>query len=151
MDANGARLGVPSFEFDRETTERTPFPRNVRDSTSGAELARMVSEVVKGFESASPRRKVLLGAIAYSYASGVYDSEEIERSLYETQNSATLAPEAWADGIRYYRRNHRPEIERCLADVLRRTWDAGEARDFTREAAERVNRAIRQDSWSLDF
>jgi hypothetical protein len=155
MDATTDRVGVPqsSFAYDREATAQPAFATNMRDWLGGQDLARMVAKVVDGMENGNPRRKVLLGAITYSYASGVYDSEEIERALDEAQNPSLPETEAYAHGVRQYRRNHRIEIERCLADVLRRACGVGELseHDFTREATERVNRAIRQDSWSLDF
>ena len=141
------------------------FPENLRDWMPEPRLAMMIADAVEEMPHPSAQFKVLLAVIAYSYATGVYSSAEIESSLRLTRNPFACPDEEWEQAIRQYRRTHREKIERCLAEVLRRAFYYRDAEDevplcrpgvldedpFAQEAAGRLGRAIRFDCWALDY
>jgi hypothetical protein len=89
----------------------------------------------------------LLGILVYSYAAGIYLSEEIARLL---SNVTGFFEDETA--LRRYRRHHLPMIRDCLTEVLATASESCvAANDCGREAEDRLLRAIREDSWSLDF
>ena len=107
--------------------------------------------------------------LTYCYATGLYESRQIE---FESKRDATLrylcgnACPDW-NILRNFRRFHREAITRSLVKLFVLAWKSHfgfelgpecEGRetfqfwavDFPREAAERVDRAIRCDSMALD-
>jgi hypothetical protein len=112
---------------------------------------------------------LLVTLLTYCYATGIYESQQIE---FETKRDATLrylcgnaCPE-W-NILRNFRRFHRGAIAQSLVKLFALAWKShfgGESRsrvevlmpfqfeaiDFSAEAAERIDRAIRCDSMALD-
>ena len=124
------------------------------------------------------RPPILLSLLTYCYATGIYSSTDIELSF--TQDTlvrhlcANTYPEAHRS--RWFRRDNRQRIQRCLAEVFQRAWcircgleesspevaaacsdhcldpgvDRQDALLFALEAEERINRAVRLDCWAFD-
>jgi hypothetical protein len=112
----------------------------------------------------------LLALLTYSYAAGVYDSSEIPNALGHQDLAPLLGTPMPLDChlLRRYRRQNRSELRECLSRVLRRArtestsmtssqdgwsserWSPGANDDFAAEADERINRAIRADTFALD-
>ena len=112
---------------------------------------------------------LLVTLLTYCYATGVYESRQIE---FETKRDATLrylcgnaCPE-W-NTLRMFRRLHREAITKSLVNLFALAWKSRfgveakpqgtlwescrlQAIDFPAEAAERIERAIRCDSMALD-
>jgi len=70
--------------------------------------------------------RVLLTLLTYSYAAGVYASEDIEANCYDDPATRYLAGNMGyrAAVLRAFRRANRPWIELALADVLARAAGA---------------------------
>lgn len=125
--------------------------------------------------SRDPEPASLLRVLAYSYATGVYASSEIEAALDGDPILRYLAgghrPEPSA--MRRFRRRNRHALQRCLAQTLENSWTGRKERpelgqptyaqdalerwakgptrpDFETEAADRVRRAICDDTALLD-
>jgi transposase len=121
------------------------------------------------------QRPMMLTLLTYCYATGAYGAVDIELNIRHDQMTRYLCAKTYPDidVIRGFRRLNRSQIRECLAVVLRRAWelrfadeaDCGDNRsaaylnlssllwptpDFTREAEERVARAVRADSMALD-
>jgi hypothetical protein len=119
-----------------------------------------------------------LTLLTYCYATGTYGSLDIElRSAQDPMLrhlGAGYTPEAHA--LRRFRRYHRPNVKRCLTEVLHRAWhirhglgslSAGDncewtgpyeervihpdVLEFAVEAEERIARAVRLDCWTSDW
>jgi hypothetical protein len=111
----------------------------------------------------------LLALLTYSYAAGVYESSEIPNEIGDQDLSCLLGSPLPLDSqlLRRYRRHNRSELRDCLSRVLRHarteatsmsspdSWSAercshGAEDDFAAEADERINRAVRADTFALD-
>jgi hypothetical protein len=111
----------------------------------------------------------LVELLTFSYATGTYASAEIDPAQFmEAQGeafSSLFDPEL--SHLRFFRRDHRPEVARCLAEVLAESWkdhthntpspplltferECSSAPDFSVEANRRINTAVRIDTWSID-
>jgi len=119
------------------------------------------------------QRPMMLTLLTYCYATGAYGAVDIELNTRHDQMTRYLCARTYPDidAIRGFRRLNRPQIRECLAVVLKRAWElrfsdeqAGNRSDsdpgnwqtlkftepLTREAEERVARAVRTDSMTLD-
>src|SRR5690242_13840658 len=99
----------PRFSYREDVANRNAFPENLRDWLGDPALACVVTEVVEhGGECAT--FQPLLGILVYSYAAGIYLSEEVARLLSNVtgffEDAATL---------RQYRRHHLAKVKDCLA------------------------------------
>jgi hypothetical protein len=109
----------------------------------------------------------LLALLTYSYAAGVYDSAEIPRELDQNDLRDLLGAGVPADyhALRQFRRHNRSELRDCLSRVLRSAretagfsrgesssnwWLRGSHDVCEQEAEERINRAVRADTFALD-
>jgi len=63
-----------------ELPDRNAFPENLRDSLGDPALAGVVTQVVERSGECATFQP-LLGILVYSYAAGIYPSEEIARLL----------------------------------------------------------------------
>jgi hypothetical protein len=75
----------------------------------------------------------MLTLLTYSYASGIYGSEDIVRAIASDRIIRYICAHnypTWED-LRLFRRHHRAQLETCLAQVYQRAWtakfDEGEA------------------------
>jgi hypothetical protein len=121
---------------------------------------------------------ILLTLLTYSYAAGYFASADVEDELNRDDVLRYLAAghRPQFDDFRQFRRRCRSELRRCLAKVLRRTWECNiepigegathqesqresavtrwegtgfDAR-FELEADARIARAVQADSFALD-
>jgi len=71
-----------------------------------------------------PRVEAMLGVISYCYTKGLFNSEEIERRLWEDEDFlATFGEEIpSAQQIRKFRRRHRPHIVAVIEQALQHYW-----------------------------
>jgi hypothetical protein len=156
------------------------LPSGLREWFERKELVRLVLEAVEGVDwslvdgqeaEGEMKRKfpLLVTLLTYCYATGVYESRQIE---FETKRDATLrylcgnACPDW-NTLRNFRRFHRRAIAQSLEKLFSLAWKShfggkirsrGDVRepfqfwaiDFSAEAAERIDRAIRCDSMALD-
>jgi hypothetical protein len=154
----------PSFAAARRASE------DLRLAPGQHELAALVrneipSPMGRGVDSESPER--LLALLTYSYAAGVYDTAEIPHELDQNDLVGLLGGGVRFDHqiLRRFRRQNRDELRDCLSRVLRRAretpthtyaersssrWSGGGNDGCDEEAEERINRAIRADSFALD-
>jgi hypothetical protein len=120
---------------------------------------------------------IWLGVLTYCYAAVVYASADIELEFIRDPVVRHLCADTYPEAgkLRLFRRRNRMEIQRCLAEVLRRAWQVREGFEcenvdepahpfaspesqairegllpFADEAEERINRAVRLDCWALD-
>jgi transposase len=121
---------------------------------------------------------MLLTLLTYCYATGVYGSADIEVNVGRDPMTRYLCARTYPDMgiIRGFRRQNREKLSQCLTLVLKRAWElrfsgeenesdkysfyltasisrwmeSGACPDFAREAEERIAKAIRSDSMSLD-
>jgi hypothetical protein len=134
------------------------------------ELAKLVRDVIpahapRGAVSESAER--LLALLTFSYASGVYDSTEIPHEFGDEDLAQLPGTQVPLDqhALRRFRRNNRSELRDCLSHVLRRArssstssypdcslgrWTMGNQEQCEAEAEERINRAVRADTFALD-
>lgn len=116
--------------------------------------------------------RLSLTILTYSYAIGLYSSEEIERRVLTDRDLRYLAARSCPSGsdLRRFRRNHREKVQGALAALLRLAWEHHVAGDFPiderwkelppatammreffdHEAEQRVTRAVFVDSMALD-
>ncbi len=133
-------------------------------------LAELVRDSVssKGNHSAgSDASERLLALLTFSYASGVFDSAEIPHELDQEDLLRLLGTSLPLDShaFRQFRRQNRSELHGCLSQVLRRArkpqgtdwsewtmnrWTTESCDGFDEEAEERINRAVRADTFALD-
>ncbi|HVK59848.1 MAG TPA: hypothetical protein VM735_13765 [Candidatus Kapabacteria bacterium] len=115
----------------------------------------------------------LIELLTFSYATGTYASAEIDPAPFMEALSEGLSPlfepelSQRENDLRFFRRDHRPEVARCLAEVLAESWkdhthnirspahlaferECSPAPDFSSEANRRINTAVRMDAWSID-
>jgi hypothetical protein len=157
-----------------------PLPSDLGEWFERKELVKLVLEAVEGVDCSSgdeheaedeTKKKfpLLVTLLTYCYATGMYESRQIE---FETKRDATLrylcgnACPDW-NILRHFRRFHRGAITQSLVKLFTLAWKSrfgfelgpeGDGRetfqfrvsDFPAEAAERVDRAIRCDSMALD-
>lgn len=121
---------------------------------------------------------MLLTLLTYCYATGVYGSKDIELNIGRDPMTRYLCAHTYPDMdiLRSFRRWNRNTLRDCLAAVLKRAWElrfSGEEDEpgkdlqhisdsiarpmgpvdrpnFTRDAEERIARAVRSDSMWLD-
>ena len=145
-------------------------PEDLRLALGQHGLAELVRDTVPSRCAPNPSpdsSERLLALLTYSYAAGVYDSSEISHELDEDDLLRLLGTSLPLDHhvFRQFRRQNRSELRDCLSRVLRRArataissyadWSMGRwlmvaNNDFEEEAEERINRAIRADTFSLD-
>ncbi len=131
-------------------------------------------------EPAAPEfeRAMMLTLLTYCYATGVFSALDIELGTQHDRMIRYLCARAYPEGcaIRSFRRYHREMIGQCLTTVLRRVWELrfrGEDAEpihgvcylgrslarwinldvipnFTKEAEQRIARAVRVDSMAMD-
>jgi len=131
-----------------------------------------LAELVRNAIPPHPQREAeasesLLALLTYSYAAGVYDSAEIPRELNQHDLRCLLGAGVPADHhvLRQFRRHNRSELRECLSRVLRSarepafapqgepSWNwrpRGGHDGCDQEAEERINRAVRADTFALD-
>ena len=153
--------------FPREfSTECSALPEDLRTWISEQDLADLVEDAVQQVRGAKRAVActcgwdVLLGIMTYSYATGLYASEEIENSLnYGTGldhvHSLVFGNAPASTVLRRFRRVNRGAIEQCLAAVIRSACghlegSESQSLDYLHEANARVAHAIQIDSWALD-
>jgi Transposase domain (DUF772) len=157
-----------------------PLPSDLGEWFERKELVKLVLEAVEGVDCSledgheaegemKTKFPLLVTLLTYCYATGVYESRQIE---FETKRDATLrylcgnACPDW-NILRNFRRFHRGAITQSLVKLFALAWKShfgfelrpeGKGRetfqfwviDFPAEAAERIDRAIRCDSMALD-
>jgi hypothetical protein len=106
------------------------------------------------------RPQMLMLLVTYSYAAGLYDSDEIEASIEEDLTlryiCAGVRPDAYA--IQRFRHAHRELILQVLSRLVERAWelrvganaDSGVRPDFHRNATERIEQALFLDCIARD-
>jgi hypothetical protein len=109
----------------------------------------------------------LLALLTYSYAAGVFDSSEIPREIDQNDLLRVLGTEVPFDHhvLRQFRRQNRSQLRDCLSRVLRSIridtdstyaersvsrWARGDEDGCDEEAEERINRAVRADTFASD-
>jgi hypothetical protein len=130
-----------------------------------AELVR--SAIPSNPERASESSERLLALLTYSYAAGVFDSAEIPREMDRNDLMQFLGTEMPFDHhvLRQFRRHHRSQLRDCLSRVLRSVrlaadttyagrsmnrWSMGANDGCDEEAEERIDRAVRADTFASD-
>lgn len=75
--------------------------------------------------------EILLGVLSYCYASGVYDSAEIENRLWEDHTFRARFDQQLptAPRIRQFRRRHRPQLLSIITSALRARRSSAQAVD----------------------
>jgi hypothetical protein len=70
------------------------------------------------------RAPILLTLLTYSYARGIFPSEEIRQRLYRDPVLHYLCCKEYPDEevLRAFRRKHERLLEQCVGDVLMRAW-----------------------------
>jgi hypothetical protein len=98
---------------------------------------------------------ILLTLLTYSYAAGYFASADVEGELNRDDVLRYLAAghRPQFDDFRQFRRRCRSELRRCLARVLRRTWERGvepTGADETNQALEQAMAATRWEGAGFD-
>ena len=173
-----------------EQTRRPGLPEDVRAWVGEAELVAQVLAAVQKVDWTFPplrtlalqrrefRPHILLTLLTYSYARGLYESEDIEAQVHADTTLRYLAARTFPDGrtLRKFRRQHRDLIKQCLIAVMKAAWrskdgpepeaqpawpcyeatvgkpwfTAPEMRQIYYAAEERINRAVFQDGMAAD-
>ncbi len=173
-----------------EQTSRPGLPEDLRAWVGDAELVAQVLAAVQKVDWSFPplrtlsqqnreyRPQMLLTLLTYSYATGLYESEEIESQVYAESTLRYLAARTWPDRrtLRKFRRQHRDLVKQCLIAVIKAAWrikmgpqPAGmsawpcyeasvgkpwftppEMRQIYYAAEERINRAVFLDGMAVD-
>ena len=119
-----------------EPTTRPQWPGDLRQWLGTAELVKLVLEAVQKVDWSFPplmtlrqqerrfRPQILLTLLSYSYASGLYESEEIEAGVYSDATLRYLAAKSFPDRrtLRRFRRQQRELIKQCLIHVFKEAW-----------------------------
>jgi hypothetical protein len=137
------------------------FDRNATSSNSASktEILESVLDAVSGPRTRLPElQELLLGVLTYSYCIGLYDSEEISYRISELPASLVNSlPECITAGhLRRFRRANRTLLRATLSTALRNLWQRGLTDspiyppDFDGLAEDRIQSAIRWDSWAAD-
>jgi hypothetical protein len=131
-------------------------------------LAKLVRNAIPPHpERETESSESLLALLTYSYAAGVYDSAEIPREFHGNDLRYLLGGGVPADYhvLRRFRRHNRSELRDCLSRVLRSArqtssltpsepamgwWSRVGHDGCEQEAEERINRAVRADTFALD-
>jgi hypothetical protein len=92
---------------------------------------------------------ILLTLLTYSYAAGYFASADVEGELGRDDVLRYLAAghRPQFDDFRQFRRRCRSELRRCLARVLRRTWERGIEPVGAGETNQESNRALAVNRW----
>jgi hypothetical protein len=160
-----------SSNADRRASE------DLRQAVGQQQLAEIVRDAVPSRPipaQASDSSERLLALLTYSYAAGIYNSAEIPGEFDQEDVLRLLGTPLPSDHhvLRNFRRHNRSELHECLSQVLRRArattspsrehdpsadaewstsrWSLNGNHDFSAEAEERINRAIRTDTFALD-
>jgi hypothetical protein len=168
-----------SLRQDSVSLQSRNLPKDLREWLNETELAQFVDDAVQQVSRAetipgrTPVWDILLGIISYSYAIGLYCSDEIEDSLNRNPRMSQVHTMAFGHAqpaavLRGFRRANRNAIELCLAELFRSALVciqersrgyivdlvetgvdavAGPPRD---EASARVRHAIESDCWALE-
>ena len=147
------------------------FPEDVRVWTGSDVLVRLTLDATQGmywperlsnfqFSGESHRAAMLLTVLAYAYAAGLADSQEIYRRLRTDRDLRYLCANNFPEWttLRRFRRLHRPALQFVLTELLRQVWTTQPADEFARpagpdfalEAATRINAAILADASAID-
>jgi hypothetical protein len=140
------------------------LPRDLREWIDDRRLVQFVYEAVEEANKHLPagQARVLLTVLTYSYALGVYSSDEIQdRVTTDSQLqylSANVTPSS--SELRQFRRHHKEVLQRCLSVLLELVWGEraqfawrrfdGKAA-FTGAAKDRIEQAVLVDTISLDY
>lgn len=159
-DENGAG---PSNRVAGNRWADPEMPEDLREWLPEPELALSVETAVHTcstrFQNLEELGQVLLGILTYSYAIGMFLSDEIEAALTRSGQEVILGGEVRSSSrsIRQFRRYHREIVEACMFAVLSaaaRSAPGGTAiatETLRDEARRRLLRAVQYDSWALDF
>ena len=123
-------------QWMNELTSRPRWPDDLRQWLGTTELIKLVLEAVQKVDWSFPplrtlaeqsrdfRPQMLLTLLTYSYASGLYDSEEIEAAVYSDPTISYLAAKTFPDRrtLRRFRRRQRELVKQCLIHVLKEAW-----------------------------
>lgn len=174
----------------RQFLANDSLPPDLDALLSGGNLLKVVLEAVLDLDDPAqclpftdhpadhPHPQRLLALLAYCYASGLYDSEQIEQAALADPALRSLCGATYptSQDLRQFRRQHRTVLRICLAKVLLETWraqfwtrcademnirrvdyllaQAHSNRDlqshFAKAAEERINCAVALDSMALD-
>jgi len=155
------------------------LPEDLREWLNENELAQFVDEAVQQVSIAemtpgrTPVWDILLGIITYSYAIGLYRSDEIEDSLNRNPRMNQVHTMAFGHAepaavLRGFRRANRNAIELCLVELFRSALACIQERSrgyiidtintgvdaapglLRDEASARVQHAIESDCWALE-
>jgi transposase len=177
-------LSIPS------DTRNRALPNDLSLYIGKKTLVKLILEAVEGVDMGGYRPgtmssagvvvqpAMMLALLTYCYATGVYESMDIELNIHRDQMTRYLCAKTYpgVDVLRSFRRDGRLKISQCLATVLRRVWElrfCGDdaepiggpsyidfslsrwtgvkpAPNFVNEAEERIAWAIRADSMALD-
>jgi hypothetical protein len=167
-------LGTCSFNNDYNRGRTKILPENLRQWLGETELAYLVVDSVQRHRQNEPHLtrtgEILLALITYSYATGLYCSDDIELWLSENRTLPDTCAIAFgcagpAQTIRRFRRHERTRIQDCLSEVCRRAYHLLQGADvsteraitpceepnFLTESMERIDRAIKLDCWAMDI
>lgn len=166
MGAEVHHKGRPSAKLQSRM-----FPEDVRVWTGPDVLLRLTLNAAQGmywperqsnfcFCGESHRAAMLLTVLAYAYATGLADSQEIHRRFSTDCDLRYLCANNFPEWttLRRFRRLHRPALQFVLTELLRQVWitqpDVNIADpalpDFALEAATRINAAILADASAID-
>jgi hypothetical protein len=123
-------------QWFNEPTSRPKWPDDLREWLGTVALLNLVLEAVQKVDWSFPplqtlanqsrefRPQMLLTLLTYSYASGLYESEEIEARIYSDPTLRYLAARTFPDRrtLRRFRRRQRPLIKQCLIHVFKEAW-----------------------------
>lgn len=166
-------MGEPDHRGARALTKLPvrEFPKDVRAWTGSDALVRLTLNAAQGmywperqsnfcFAGESHRAAMLLTVLAYAYAIGLADSQEIHRRFRTDRDLRYLCANnfpGWTT-LRRFRRLHRPALQFVLTELLRQVWitqpenevASAVLPDFALEAATRINAAILADASAID-
>jgi hypothetical protein len=160
----------------RSSLESTlELPADLRELIDDSTLVRLIFETLHVVEQEQSEThpdhrlpigqpRVLLTVLTYSYAAGLYGSQEIERQVLRDSQLLYLAAKASpsANELRQFRRLHRFWLQRSLSRLLKSAWQAradypterpltAESESFFDWTAEqRINHSVLIDTMALD-
>ncbi len=163
-------------EFIDYRPELFELPENLREWVGGKTLLDLALDAVATVQSEDPIStgsvpaglpRVLLTLLTYCYASGLYQSDDIERQILTDADLRYLSANfpVSADELRRLRRAHRGALQRSLERLLQSAWRVQFQGDldatstllnaqtgviFQLAAKRRIDSAVLQDSLALD-
>ncbi len=74
--------------------------------------------------SERPNPRMMLTLLTYSYASGIFGAEDVERAAFAVTSVRYICAREVirAADVQRFRRSNRPWIEHCLARVIAQVW-----------------------------